>query len=242
MFRRGDKSAAPKPDPQLAFGPFFHSRYLCRELARVFKQLVQSDLIPAGGDLLDYGCGSKPYKVVFQAKFEKHVGVDLGGVPQADYELDAAGRIPLEAGKFSMVLSSQVLEHVEDPAMYLAEARRVLRDDGLLLLSTHGLYRYHPSPNDYWRWTFQGLRRQVELAGFEVITMRGILGMPSAALHLWQLATMNYLPTGLRQIYIWVIQGIVTLIERFRRGSLPSDAIVYVVLARKTKVARLCAR
>ncbi len=184
--------------------------------------------------MLDYGCGVRSYEPLFRDKFNSYVGVDLSGNPQADFDLDAAGRIPLEGGRFSLVLSTQVLEHVEDPALYLAEARRMLSDGGLLLLTTHGLYRYHPSPHNYWRWTSQGLHRQIETAGFEILSMQSILCLQTTAIHLWQLATMDYLPAGLRHAYVWVIQGIIALLEGIRRGGLSPDATVYVVLARKS--------
>ena len=54
---------------------------------------------------------------------------------------------------FDAVLSTQVLEHVADPGALPAERFRVLRPGGRLLLSTHGIFVYHPDPDDYWRWT-----------------------------------------------------------------------------------------
>ncbi len=231
-----DQDREPQVDPQLCAGPFHHHRYTCRERVRIFKEILKSEMLPSGGDLLDYGCGVKPYEPLFREKFKTHIGVDMPGNPDADHDLDVSGRIPLEDDSFDLVLSSQVLEHVEVPASYLAEARRVLRDKGLLLLSTHGLYLYHPVPNDYWRWTHQGLRREIELAGFEIVSMRSIESLTSCAVHLWELGTMGKLPRGIRHLYIWIMQGIITTIERLRRNKeLSANAVVYVVLARSRK-------
>ncbi len=44
------------------------------------------------------------------------------------------------------------------PGLYLSECFRVLRPGGQLLLSTHGVFPYHPDPVDLWRWTCEGLR------------------------------------------------------------------------------------
>jgi SAM-dependent methyltransferase len=75
-----------------------------------------------------------------------------------------------------LVASFQVLEHVWDVAGYLREARRVLMPGGWLLLSTHGTWLYHPHPTDFRRWTAEGLKREIEAAGYEQIWMRPVAG------------------------------------------------------------------
>ena len=46
-----------------------------------------------------------------------------------------------------------------DPAAAVRELRRVVRPGGRVLASTHGIYPYHPNPEDLWRWTHSGLER-----------------------------------------------------------------------------------
>ena len=55
-----------------------------------------------------------------------------------------------------------MLEHCDDPRRAVAELRRVTAPGGRVLASTHGVQVYHPSPQDYWRWTHGGLRRLFE--------------------------------------------------------------------------------
>ena len=79
-----------------------------------------------------------------------------------DFEYAADGRLPAEAADYDCILSTQVLEHVEDPAAYLQECYRVLSPGGHLLLTTHGIFEDHAVPRDYWRWTAVGLQRMIE--------------------------------------------------------------------------------
>ena len=79
-----------------------------------------------------------------------------GFVPVADQDV---------IGAALAVLSAQVLEHVADLDAYCAEIRRLLREDGTLLLSTHGNWLYHPHPEDHRRWTRTGLALDLAFLG-----------------------------------------------------------------------------
>ena len=107
-----------------------------------------------GQRVLDVGCGDRPYDELVPGA----VGFDVPGNPRADIHgsIDA---IPVEDGAFDVALCLQVIEHVPDPAAAVRELRRVVHPGGRVLLSTHGVYPFHPNPDDLWRWTHQGLER-----------------------------------------------------------------------------------
>jgi SAM-dependent methyltransferase len=88
-----------------------------------------------------------------------------------DVFADAAA-LPLGAGSIDAILCFEVLEHLRDPNAALAEFSRVLRPHGTLLLSVPFLYPIHDEPFDFQRLTEYGLRRDLAVAGFEVVTLR----------------------------------------------------------------------
>jgi SAM-dependent methyltransferase len=108
----------------------------------------------AGARTLDVGCGDRPYAELFPGA----VGFDVPGNPHADLH-GSLESIPVDDASFDVALCLQVLEHVPDPAAAVRELHRVVRPGGRVLLSTHGVYPFHPNPDDLWRWTHQGLER-----------------------------------------------------------------------------------
>ena len=111
----------------------------------------------AGKRVLDVGCGVKPYAPFF-AGAAAYVGVDVAANPAADME-GTVEQLPVEDASYDVVLCTQVLEHVDDPARAVRELRRVTAPGGRVLASTHGVQVYHPNPQDLWRWTHAGLER-----------------------------------------------------------------------------------
>jgi SAM-dependent methyltransferase len=180
----------------------------------------------AGDAVLDFGSGSTPYRSLF-AGFDRYVTADLSG-EGAELIIDN-GRVPADDATFDAVLSTQVLEHVLDPDAYLTEARRLLKPRGQLVLSTHGIYRYHPTPEDFWRWTGPGLRQQMERCGFVVNEMIPVVSAPAAALTMTFQYAGDIMPAPLKMAWHCVTQWIVRLVALTPTGS--DEAAVFVVLA-----------
>ncbi len=114
------------------------------------------------GRVLENGCGIGLYLEKFSHLSEKAVGLEL------DWErallarqrglqvLCAAGEtLPFPEHCFDLILSHEVLEHVQDDRLTMAEMARVLKEGGRLILfvpnrgypfETHGIYwkgKYH---------------------------------------------------------------------------------------------------
>lgn len=133
----------------------------------------------ARGRLVDIGCGLKPYARMFAPFVEEHVGVDHPESPHALTSVDVlatAYDIPLEAETFDTVLMTEVLEHLETPDAALAEAERLLRRGGKIILTTPFIWVLHEEPRDFFRYTPHGLRYLLENAGFADVNVRPISG------------------------------------------------------------------
>jgi SAM-dependent methyltransferase len=191
----------------------------------------------SGAVALDFGCGSRPYEALFTSSGARYLGADVDGSP--DVAIDSKGRLQAPDGSSDLLLSFQVLEHVRDLQTYLSEARRVLRSDGWMMLSTHGTWLYHPHPEDHRRWTRDGLIGDITAHGFKVVECVPIVG-PLAWTTLIRLTCACY---ALRRIPVIgkplgaMLALIMNTRARVEEAITPAwvthdNACVYLVLAR----------
>jgi len=206
-----------------------HARVILKELGRTMTEVAAR---MSGVAILDFGAGPAPYRSLFGG-FEQYVTADLPG-KGADLTIEGT-RVEAEDASFDAVLSTQVLEHVPNPDAYLAEAHRVLVPGGELLLSTHGIYWYHPSPEDLWRWTGPGLRAQVERCGFYVREVIPIVSPPAAALTMFFQYFGPAVPRFLRPVWKFTGQWVVQLANKLASALVPTvdDAAVFLVVAER---------
>jgi len=98
--------------------------------------------------VLDVGCGPGLYAEELEERGADVIGIDVSAEMIRIAEQRLAGRAsfrvhdletPLdwaEDGSFDVVVMALVLHHLQDPRQVLRELRRILREDGRLVLST----------------------------------------------------------------------------------------------------------
>lgn len=134
-----------------------------RRLAMIL-QWGQKQLNASLGKVLVDGCGVGMYIKALAPYAEQVYGIDIeaehleiaaANVPTGRVQLAAAEVLPYAANSFDLVLSHEVLEHVQDDGQAMAEIVRVLKPGGRAVIfvpnrlypfETHGHYwrgRYH---------------------------------------------------------------------------------------------------
>jgi SAM-dependent methyltransferase len=214
----------------------FHPRYIV--LSRLRDMTVKNikELTSSKKELLlaDFGCGDMPYREVIEPMVGKYLGIDLEMNPKAEHHIGFDSKTTLPDNYADIVLSNQVLEHVDTPEGYLQEALRILKPGGSIILTTHGYWFYHPTPNDYWRWTSAGLRKVVETEGFEVKSFTGILGLTASGMQLFQDGILFKLPNFLKPFWAVIMQFKIWLFDKLHnQPQRDRDAALYVVIATK---------
>lgn len=130
------------------------------------------------GKLVDIGCGRMPYRKELEPLVDSYTGIDhpkISKLYKGDKKpeiLSDATSIPVKSQTFSIALMLQVLEYLEDPDVAIREARRILKKEGILVLSSPFLYPIHDAPYDRNRFTNTQIRTLLTSNGFKILKMR----------------------------------------------------------------------
>lgn len=200
----------------------------------------------------DIGCGDKPFASALEGKVQDHVGVDIEDGFYDSSHIDLIGsayNVPIESGTADAVISSQVIEHLDNPLDAFRETARILKPGGLLIISFPFLYPIHAEPHDYTRFTEHAMKKILTDHRLEIVEMNRIGGF-------WYIAGMYlhmYLKTFNRgflkkiklvTVISWILIWIITQIHRLEglvlkaAGKNPEDqrakwTVNYTYVARK---------
>jgi 2-polyprenyl-6-hydroxyphenyl methylase/3-demethylubiquinone-9 3-methyltransferase len=179
----------------------------------------------AGRKILDVGCGAgllcEPLarlggQVTGVDAAPENIAVAASHAKQSGLEIDYyAGELAAQGlGRFDVVTSMEVIEHVADPADFIAQLAAHLQPDGLLLLSTpnrtaasklflvEAAERLGQVPRGTHDWdqflTPEELEDVLADAGLKVVMMQGISFSPSNGLHLSDNMALNYILSAVR--------------------------------------------
>lgn len=137
------------------------------------RRKVPKGLRSVTGRLLDVGAADRWLEERLSSA-TSYVALDYPATGKALYGARPdvfanAAALPFPDQCFDVIVCLEVLEHVSEPEVVLAEVSRVLKHGGRVWISMPFLYPLHDAPFDFQRYTEFGLRRSANLAGLEVV-------------------------------------------------------------------------
>ena len=149
-------------------GLFINPFYLAR---KGLVEAIGSLSHHVGGKTLDVGCGKKPYEKLFTTS--QYIGLEFDSpdnrdLKKADFFYDGV-TFPFTNDEFDAIVCNQVLEHVFTPDNFLLEIHRVMKDEGVLLLTVPFIWDEHEQPFDFARYSSFGLKSLLNQNGFDII-------------------------------------------------------------------------
>lgn len=108
------------------------------------RRIIRSLSIAPSDRILDIGCGVGDYTAAIRNQRPCAVtGIDhsvLAAVAKYPHlhftPVDCNNVLPYEDASFDKVISINLIEHLIDPEMFLTECRRILKPDGMIIITT----------------------------------------------------------------------------------------------------------
>lgn len=196
----------------------------------------------ARGDLLDMGCGAKPFAPLFAGRVRRYWGTDLSRSPYlGGARLDAFAKAeaqPFRDGSFDTVVGFSMLTYLPEPVRMIEEAHRVLRPGGVLILEFTQMVPLHDEPWDFFRFTRYGAEHLLRTGGFEPVEYIPVGGL-WARVGLSTIAGLNRLNRGPLRVLTEVPVRLLYVIVQVSCEALdriffdPREVLAHLVVARR---------
>lgn len=200
-------------------------------LSLLYAWMKEVALHVAKGVMLDYGCGGQPYRALFGEKITRYIGADIAAAAgvKLDIEFLPEQSLPISNDEIDTVLSTQVIEHVNDVNFYLRECYRLLKPGGVLIITAPMQWRHHEVPFDYLRFTRYGLIKILSDNAFKILKIDACGG----AYALMGQILLNHLnERGIRRKFIFKLINLISLWLDNKYPD-PEDTVNWMCLAIK---------
>lgn len=136
---------------------------------------IKKNAYSAKGILLDVGCGSSPFESYFLGFVEKYLKHEHPEAAKENIKYDYLSELPeikVPNNSIDTIICFSVLEHVSRPFETLTEFKRILKDDGVFIISVPQYWHLHEEPHDYLRFTKYILKEKISELGFQLIYLK----------------------------------------------------------------------
>lgn len=120
-----------------------------------------------------------PYRTKLEPLFASYFGVDHPVVSKLyhpnqkpDILADVNKKLPLKEKAFDVAIMLQVLEYLEKPRVAFNEIARILKPNGVLILTSPFMYPIHDEPFDRNRFTQTQIKSFLKGAGFKIVKIK----------------------------------------------------------------------
>lgn len=190
------------------------------------------------GNIVDLGCGTCPYREAIVPRAREYIGVDWKSSAHDTSRVDVFANLieplPFADGYADTVVAFQVMEHLPEPDLFLAECNRILKKGGGLLLTVPFMWHVHEAPDDYFRYTRHGLEYLLQKNGFTNIEIEENTGFWQMLVLKFNYHTARFARGAWKLLFIplwWIGQSTAPLLDRGVWD--PGETASYTAWARK---------
>lgn len=136
------------------------------------REVIQHCLPYIKGRAIDLGAGKAKYKEIVKTAATDYIALDAFSNENIDVVADITNT-GLEGNSFDTVICTHVFEHIPRPWLATREISRLLKKEGICIITAPFIQTSHADPEDYFRYTVQGLESLFRDNGFEIVESGG---------------------------------------------------------------------
>lgn len=135
---------------------------------KILDRLLEENQFYYKGIVLDIGGRDRGKFKKPKDKVEKWIFADIEEKHNPDVVLDVANMEEIKDKSIDVINTTELFEHVLKIEQGLKECYRVLKKDGVMILSVPFLYLIHSDPYDFQRWTEDKWKKVLKQIGFDI--------------------------------------------------------------------------
>lgn len=135
---------------------------------KILDKLLEENKNCYKGIVLDIGGRDRGKFKKPKDKVKKWIFADIEEKYDPDIILNVCNMKQIQDESVDVINAIELFEHVENPEKGLKECYRVLKKDGVMILSVPFLYPIHADPYDFQRWTEEKWKKVLEEIGFKI--------------------------------------------------------------------------
>jgi SAM-dependent methyltransferase len=168
------------------------------------------------------------------------INLDIYPYNNVDIVADA-GVLPINSDSADAIICESLIEHINDPELLVGELFRVLKKDGGIYLVAPFIQSFHSSPNDFQRWTDQGLIALLAKKGFQKIKAGVLYGPTSSLINIfaeWLAILVSFNSQFLHDLIFLIINSILFPIKLIdfalaKFNTAKNSALGFYIVAKK---------
>jgi SAM-dependent methyltransferase len=168
------------------------------------------------------------------------INIDVQDGPQVDIVADAKD-IKLPDNSVDLIISQETFEHIRKKNIALNECYRILKKNGLIYLQVPFTIGFHDGPEDFWRFSKDGIEEFLLNKNFEIIeknvTTGSAVGFYRIAVEFFSIifsGPIHFLYKPLKGIFALILFPI-KFLEFWTKLSVENDRIAggYYIIGKK---------
>ncbi len=190
------------------------------------------------GRVMDIGGKDRGKFVKPRNRVNKWFVVDITASNEPDLLADVCDLSELESEQFDVVNATELFEHVSDLEKGLRECVRVLKQNGIMIISMPFLFPIHADPSDFQRWTEHKWRQEAVSVGLEIQELIPMGRYFTVLADMWK-TLVRIIPVRPLQWVCYLTYPLCSLLVRFddlgivRRSTLGNYTTGYFIVCRK---------